>query len=535
VSRVVEKRLGALPVVAGFLRRLDVAGTVDQACPIGERALSTHGQIVEALVANRLTSPLPLQHVSHWARDWAVEEVFGLPADILNDDRLARALDAIAPNLESIVGSVGARAIDVFGLDVTRLHWDMTSMSLHGAYEETEEDYPAPAYGHPKDRRTDLKQIQAGLAVTGDGGVPIFHRAYDGGAAEVSQVTAAMNNLSSMAGQRDFLLVGDSKLLSWNNVGAMTDAGVGFIAPLAAARVPAGLFASLDPNTARPVEYVAQRDADKPADQRCSYRVLEDTMELAGPRKSDRVHRLRRILVHSSANAMAAANARALKLKRTAEELDKLTRTTGTRYYPDADAVTRKITQITSKRKVTAYLRTEVTIDPDTAKPTLAWFFDEQAINAEAATDGWYALLSNLDSKEADAAEVLIRYKGQPTVERRYSEFKGPLAVTPMFLHHNRRIAALITVICLALLIFCLIEREVRRALLPTTGLVGFYAFDNRTVRPTGRLIFFALSRIRYLPAHDNSPPQILVPEPIQLHLLELLKIDPAQPRWMTE
>jgi hypothetical protein len=146
VSRVVEKRLGALSVVAGFLRRLDVAGTVDRACPIGERALSTHGQIVEALVANRLTSPLPLQHISHWAREWAVEEVFGLSADILNDDRLARALDAIAPNLEGIVGSVGARAIDVFGLDVTRLHWDMTSMSLHGAYEETEEDYPAPAY-----------------------------------------------------------------------------------------------------------------------------------------------------------------------------------------------------------------------------------------------------------------------------------------------------------------------------------------------------------------------------------------------------
>lgn len=72
VSHAAEKRLGALPVVAGFLRRLDVAGTVDQACPIGERALSTHGQIVEALVANRLTSPLPLQHVSRWARDWAV-------------------------------------------------------------------------------------------------------------------------------------------------------------------------------------------------------------------------------------------------------------------------------------------------------------------------------------------------------------------------------------------------------------------------------------------------------------------------------
>jgi transposase len=152
-----------------------------------------------------------------------VDEVFGLSADLLNDDRLARALDAIAPNLEGIVGSVSARAIDVFGLDVARLHWDMTSMSLHGAYTQIEEDFPVPAYGHPEDRRTDLKQIQAGLAVTADGGVPVFHRAYDGGAAKVSQVTAAMTNLSAMAGERDFLLVGDSKLLSCPQVANVTN------------------------------------------------------------------------------------------------------------------------------------------------------------------------------------------------------------------------------------------------------------------------------------------------------------------------
>ncbi len=46
-----------------------------------------------------------------------------------------------------------------------------------------------------------------------------------------------------------------------------------------------------------------------------------------------------------------------------------------------------------------------------------------------------------------------------------------------MFLHSNRRIAALITVISLALLVFCLIEREARRNLPPkprsTTSTTG--------------------------------------------------------------
>ena len=99
-------------------------------------------------------------------------------------------------------------------------------------------------------------------------------------------------------------------------------------------------------------------------------------------------------------------------------------------------------------------------------------------IDAEAAADGWYALLANLPPAQASPAEVFLRYKGQHVVERRYGEFKGPLAVTPLFLKTSRRIAALITVICLALLIFCLIERQVRKALAPhggkMTGLPGY-------------------------------------------------------------
>ena len=58
--------------------------------------------------------------------------------------------------------------------------------------------------------------------------------------------------------------------------------------------------------------------------------------------------------------------------------------------------------------------------------------------------------MTNLDPADADTAQVLIRYKGQPDVERRYGDFKGPLAVAPMFLKSTRRIHALISVICLA-------------------------------------------------------------------------------------
>ncbi len=536
VVRVLEKRLGALPVVAEFGRRLRIAEIIDELCPVRPVAWISHGEVIEALVANRLTAPAPMLRVHEWAAAMAVEETYGIAPELLNDDRIARALDAVAPQLDAIVGGVGAAAISEFGVDVSRLHWDLTSISLYGAYLEADEEYPAPRWGHPKDRRADLKQVQTGLAVSGDGGIPVFHRAYGGGAAEVAQVTGAMTALRRIAGPRPFLLVGDSKLISYTNAAAMAAQGVGFVAPLGAARVPAGLFAALPPQAGAAVEYTAGRDAGKPAAARGSYRVLEDGgMDLPGPRKADPPVHLRRILVYSPANAAGAAKARARKLAAATGDLNRLVRTAGTRFHPTADAVAARVKAITAKRRAGAYVRTAITCDA-AGKPVLSWHFDQAAIDASAAADGWYALLTNLAPGQASPEEVFRRYKGQHVVERRYGEFKGPLAVAPLFLKTNRRIAALITVICLALLIFCLVERQVRNALAPhgemMTGLPGY----RRTpARPTGRTIFQALADLRLIPAHDGNPALIPKPTGVQAQLLDLLDVDISRPRWLTQ
>src|SRR4051794_36593303 len=97
-----------------------------------------------------------------------------------------------------------------------------------------------------------------------------------------------------------------------------------------------------------------------------------------------------------------------------------------------------------------------------------------------------------------------------------------------MFLKNNRRITVLITVICLALLIFCLIERQVRLAIAPRTTLDGLYA--GRPAKPTGRLIFEALARLRLIPAANGQPSRIPPPPPLQTRLLDLLDVDSTKP-----
>ena len=117
------KMLGSLPVIASFCARTGIAEVIDEQAPVRSVATLTAGQAVVAMVCNRLTSPAPLVHVEDWARTWAVPEIPGIPAAALNDDKLGRTLDAIAPHLEQIPSAAAVSAIAAFDIDISRLHW----------------------------------------------------------------------------------------------------------------------------------------------------------------------------------------------------------------------------------------------------------------------------------------------------------------------------------------------------------------------------------------------------------------------------
>ncbi len=236
-------------MIRGLLAIIDLVAIIDRLCPIQEnKARYTHGQVIALLVANRLTSPTPLIRVEQWARRWAVQEIFGVEPDALNDDRCGRALETLAEQADQVVGSIGAAAVAAFGIETLRFHWDMTSMSVYGAYDQADPAYATPKPGHPKDHRFDLNQVQVGVATSADGAVALLTRAYDGGAAEISQVKGALPALRELAGERRFLMVGDSKLVSYTNLRAIDAAGATFVAP--ASRTLVGLANS--PPTTRP-------------------------------------------------------------------------------------------------------------------------------------------------------------------------------------------------------------------------------------------------------------------------------------------
>lgn len=481
-----RREVGPLLVVRAYLRRLGIAGILDRAVPMRGRALLTHGEVVEALIVNRLCAPAPLYDVAGWASSAAVQELFDTPAGLLNDDRLGRALEALAPVAEHVRGAAALAALDNFDVDVGQLHVDLTKLRLAGAYP----DSTLVQKGWGPDR-TVGRQVQALQAVT-EAGVPIYVRPHPGAAAEVTAMGAAMDRLRDLLGP-GIVVVADSALGRLGNLCAADRADVKFVVPL---RADTGFLEHfldhVGHHALAPLRYASQRDADLPAAKRTRYRGTLVDWDIVDP-ATGQPHRLRVAFIHSSEEQASVADARERALTKAEAALTRISNGLGGRYYKTLGQVDTRVAKILHPR-IAGLLKVTTGTD-DHGRPTIAWTRDQTAIETAAATDGIYALATNLQGADLRAVHVLRRYKAQQIVERRNRDAKSTLKVRPVFLHNDDRIDALVSIVGLALLVFGLIEADLRRAIAPATVLPGLLP-EHRAARPTGTNILAAFDHL---------------------------------------
>jgi transposase len=474
-------RCGALAVVACYLERLGLAEAVDRALPARGRAQLTHGEVIGALVANRLCDPRPLYDIRGWADEQGAHPLLGTPAALLNDDRLGRALDALAGAVEEVKGALCLRALERFGCEPKRLHWDFTSVSVHGSHGGS----ALIRFGHSSDKRAHLRQAKLGQAVS-EQGVALYHRTENGARNETAVVCQALEDLKAALGRSDFLLCGDTALVSEGNLRALIADRISFLAPLPVSwGYQQRYLDELSPERLAPIDYVSERQRRLPEDQRTRYRGAE----LAWPFELDdgTAVALRALIVHSSEERTAIRNSRARSLQRAEDKLARVKRGLGGRHYPDVKAVERKLAQILQGTPG-RFIRTQ-TGQPDDGKPTLSFWRDDDAIADAERLDGIYCLITNLAVQDAGPAALLAHFKEQQRVERGHRTLKGTLRVRPLFVQNDDRIIALLAVCCFALMIYTLIERDARRHYpdgLPALG-------ERRTGPATARAVFHLL------------------------------------------
>src|SRR4051794_4897328 len=338
VHQILVKQLGALPAIREYLGRLQLKERVDAVAPVREVAHLTNGEVVVALVTNRLTAPRPLYDIVEWAEDWAVEETFGIAPGALNDDRLGRCLDDIAAVHDRLRGDLTVQAIAAFGLETRTVRWDLTSVLVTGAYppEEQAAEYAQVRYGYSSGRQKQVRYLQV---TTDDGAVPIWDQVHDGNTTDVATVIETMEALREHARCSDFVLVGDSKLLSEANRRALVAAEVGYLAPLARTPELDADFLAIPPDDLLPLDYVSTREAAKPMEERTTYHgcTSELVVVVRTADGSERRQRLQRLFVLSSEERAARRRNRARQRRRAEAEIAKIVARVGSRWYPTAE------------------------------------------------------------------------------------------------------------------------------------------------------------------------------------------------------
>ncbi len=277
--------------------------TIDEALPPSARSILSVGEVVCALIASRLCSPSPLYDVAGWASGAAVHELLGIPPTLLNDDRLGRALETFAVYAEDLRSRVAVGAIARFGISAGRLHVDLTTVAVAGAYEHS----ALIAKGLASDRRV-ARQVPTFKACTPDGTV-LYSRPDPGNAQELTLVGQSLERLLAISGP-GLLIVCDSAMGQPKTLGEIDHAGVRFIVPLRASAGFRERFTTDCGHPAlRPVRSLPERAAKLPPTDRTRFRGALRDWEIAsadGPALPLRV-----AYIHSSEEAAQVADARA--------------------------------------------------------------------------------------------------------------------------------------------------------------------------------------------------------------------------------
>jgi len=513
----VRRDVGPLLLAWHFITALDLVGTVDRVLPQRGRQQLSVGEVVAALCCSRLCSPSPLYDIAGWASGAALQELLGIPAALLNDDRLGRALEILAVYAETLRGTLAARAIERFGIDAGRLHVDLTALRVCGAYEDSALVANGWAQGQGVGR-----QVRVLQAATADG-VSLYVRPEPGNAAEVSLIAQSLERLRDLSGPGG-LLVLDSACGHPKTLCEIARADLEFIVPLRAQTGFRERFVTdVGDRGLSALRYVSQREQKLLPELRTRYRGALRDWELTDPETGE-TRRFRVAYIHSSEEHRETAAARERALAKAEQQLQRVKNGLGGRYYKTRTQVDKRVARIIGPN-IEGLISTTTSTRHGT--PTLTFKRDRDAIAAAGQTDGIYALATNLPSKRLTAGQILRDYKGQQIIERRHRDYKQTLKVRPIFLHNDDRIYALTSIIGIALLIFGLIETETRKALADTELLPGLLP-ENRAAKPTGRNVLGAFQGLGLTYTHAGIELDRLTHT--QRRVLELLDITPPWP-----
>lgn len=501
------------PIIRAYMQRLGLVDLINKL--VGGEMEVKPGIIVAGMIQDTLSGRSPLYHLEDFFAEQDTELLLGEAVDpsVFGDHNVGRVLDRIQKTGPSkIFSEVARRAAVIFDLDLNSAHWDSTSVSVWGdGYSSSNPEGTIDlTYGYSKDHRPDLKQFMLSMLCV-EHNIPIMGESHDGNSSDKTLNNKLLTRISKDLAKHGlqegaFTYTADSAMVTEENL-ACFDPIDGAAPFFFVSRLPR-TYNETDRVVTEAVganqwEEIGVLATSKPTAKRpyASYRACDTEVELYG-------RTFRAIVIHSSNHDKRQQKGIDKEISRARHKLqDSIAISLKTAFACLADA------EIESKRLHslpmpchTLVTRIEEEIKYAKGRPskeglrTIAsrqWriFADiaerPEIIEQKRAEAGCFVLLSNRpkEGSEAQTAEELLRtYKAQDGIERNFSFLKDPLIVNDLFLKNPERIEALGMILLLCLLIWNLMQRQMRQHLEKTNSILE--GLDRRkTNRPTSYMM----------------------------------------------
>jgi transposase len=489
-----------LPLVLGVVRKLNVAGLIDTFCPTHPAHVLSCGRGVEALLLAILDGHHALSKVGRRLEERGMFPLLqpGLNRTSLHDYRLGQILDALfAAHLNRVFGAIALNALEVYALSTPWLHQDTTTITLYGAYAEEarpaqEPVPPRPAYGHSKDGHEELKQVLLSLGVSSDG-LPLRMGVRDGNTSDSPETPVAIEECVALGLDGVRGIVADRKAYCKRTLGLCLEQHVGLITLVprpCAVRQELETWGQQQGTLPLLLDTPGRTRQEPPRRWHGQSVTRPVEVEYADGRLA--VEEIRFLVVHSSQlaqqAAIAATAAHTQEAQRSAEHIQRV-EARGFACAADAEAA---ITDYEGRgqgrrgrkprlwRYPTLHYRVEAVTSPKKrlrrGRPSKAEASQVEvryrlAVHPEALTPsedahGWTVLATTVRPEGCTDAEMLQAYQEQhTTVEPGFRWIKNPAAISPVWLAKPERIAALAMLTVVGLLVYAVIQRQVRLSL----------------------------------------------------------------------
>jgi len=194
-------------------RALRLDALLERLLPEGREAVPW-ATMAAVLVLARLCEPSSELHIAEdWYRRTALEDLLALPAALVNDDRLYRALDRLLPHKPALEQHLVSRLGELFALDYDLLLYDVTSTYFEGQAQAN----PLAQRGYSRDHRPDCLQVCLALVVTREG-MPLGYEVFPGNRTDVTTVEEIVETMEARYGMAQRIWVMDRGMTSEDNL-----------------------------------------------------------------------------------------------------------------------------------------------------------------------------------------------------------------------------------------------------------------------------------------------------------------------------